>query len=224
MRPSLMSTTMTRQDSVPKSKPRDYFAIAAQDSTVLLRLAAAHVQEVAHQPRVADVWLARGKLLIRVRLVQTLDYEAAVDDQVHPAAERAMKARHTKFRDALARLGRRCAENPFLNLAIRRIEIPGNLHVQLHSLLIPHRLAIRRRETGMADGELEEPAGLEHAKDLGKGGVLPRHIHQTHRRHREIKRAISERQPLRAGEVITNAARLRLLCLHRVPNERWRNI
>src|SRR5688572_20050988 len=114
MRPSLMSTTMTRHDSVPKSKPSEYFAITGG----ILRLAAADMKEVAHQPRVANVRLALGQLLTRIGLIHPLDRKAAVDDQVHPSAERAMKPWHAEFRQAFPRVRRRRAENPFLDLPV----------------------------------------------------------------------------------------------------------
>ena len=106
------------------------------------------MQEVRDDPGVLQPGLLPDHLVARARLAEALEHEPAVEEQVQPLAQCPRKAGDAERTQPLPHLGRGCAEDPFLDLAVQPAEVVPDLDRVGEPVLTADILAVGRVEAG----------------------------------------------------------------------------
>ena len=107
-------------------------------------LPAANMQEIGHDLRVLHVRTSVHGLLARTRLFHAFKQEARINNGIEPAAQRAVEPGDTEGTQSLSRFRRRRPKEPFVNAAVRLLEVPAHLDSIALACLIAEVPTMRR--------------------------------------------------------------------------------
>src|SRR5229473_2831044 len=177
-------------------------------SMAVRRFSRTNVEEKRGYSGVRNDRLGFGHFDTGAGLAELLDDQPRLAEDLHPFAQRSMKSRGAKRRDALSFLLWQGFEPPNIDPCVAAIEVVRDLDGIRIAAGVAQHLAVRRSETGMQYRELQETAGSQHPRHLLNRAPLIRHVHQRHESDGKVEGSRRKGEVGPVGNLKGNAERI----------------